>query len=92
MICSNCSFPLERLSGAQAKVLCPRCNTWLDIDPNCGGSCFSCHKTLSKEPVSACTETAGEKSNGKNGGVNLFTRLARALSKAAGSIGRKPAP
>jgi hypothetical protein len=56
MVCSNCSYQLERLSGAQAKVLCPRCNTWLDIDPNCGGSCLACHKTLSAAPASACTE------------------------------------
>src|SRR5476649_1667585 len=56
MVCGNCSFQLDRLSGAQTKVLCPRCNTWLDIDPNCGGSCLSCHKTLKKEAASACVE------------------------------------
>jgi len=56
MVCTNCSFPLDRLSGAQTKVLCPRCNTWLDVDPNCGGSCLKCHKTLKKEATSACIE------------------------------------
>ncbi|MBS1995945.1 MAG: hypothetical protein JSS86_06525 [Cyanobacteria bacterium SZAS LIN-2] len=68
MVCANCSFPLERLSGAQSKVLCPRCNTWLDIDPNCGGSCLACHKTLKAEATSACVETTlvNSKEKGEN--------------------------
>ena len=58
MVCPQCAFPLDRLSGAQTKALCPRCNTWLDIDPNCGGSCLACHKTLKKEAAGACVETS----------------------------------
>ena len=58
MVCSQCAFPLERFSGAQTKLLCPRCNTWLDIDPSCGGSCLSCHKTLRKEATITCTEAS----------------------------------
>jgi len=92
MVCNNCSFPLERLSGAQSKVLCPRCNTWLDIDPNCGGSCLSCHKTLKKEAASACTETSlvNSKENSENFSESrvrknqrpLFARFATIVGKA----------
>jgi hypothetical protein len=78
MVCSNCSYQLERLSGAQAKVLCPRCNTWLDIDPNCGGSCLACHKTLSSAPAKACTETA----EGKQAKENPISRVLAMVARA----------
>jgi len=92
MTCTKCDFPLERLSGAQSKVLCPRCNTWLDIDPNCGGSCLACHKTLKSEPTGACFETSLV--NSKEKGVDfsesgvrknhrtLFSRFATIAGKA----------
>jgi transcription initiation factor IIE alpha subunit len=78
LICSNCSFPLAVNSGATSKVCCPRCNTWMDIDPACFGSCLKCHKTQQSQP-SSCVEpslaklkeeneiscrTAGRKSHG----------------------------
>jgi len=78
MVCSNCSYQLERLSGAQAKVLCPRCNTWLDIDPNCGGSCLACHKTLSAAPANACTEPA----SGTKGKETLISRVVSMAARA----------
>lgn len=55
LICSNCSFPLAISSGSISKVCCPRCNTWMDIDPACFGSCLKCHKAQQSEP-SSCVE------------------------------------
>jgi len=92
MVCTNCSFQLDRLSGAQSKVLCPRCNTWLDIDPNCGGSCLACHKTLKAEATGACFETSlvNSKEKGENFSESrvrknqrtLFSRFATIAGKA----------
>src|SRR3990167_5242515 len=55
LICSNCSFPLTASANSISKICCPRCNTWMDIDPTCLGSCLKCHKTLQSEP-SSCVE------------------------------------
>lgn len=55
LICKNCSFPLAAASNSISKICCPRCNTWMDIDPSCTGSCLKCHKTQQKEP-SSCVE------------------------------------
>ncbi|CAN5545672.1 hypothetical protein BH11CYA1_BH11CYA1_40160 [soil metagenome] len=55
LVCTNCSFPLGPTSGSVSKVCCPRCNTWMDIDPACFGSCLKCHKTKQSEP-SSCVE------------------------------------
>lgn len=55
LICSKCQFPLGLYSKAQISVRCPRCSTWLEIDPTCALSCMSCHKTNQAAPR-ACVE------------------------------------
>jgi hypothetical protein len=55
LVCSSCSFPLTPNSGTTSKICCPRCNTWMDIDPACFGSCHKCHKNQQSEPA-ACVE------------------------------------
>jgi len=51
LICANCNCPLAAPSGQSTGVSCPRCNTWLDIDPACLGSCLQCHKMRQAEPT-----------------------------------------
>jgi hypothetical protein len=95
LICANCSFPLDRLSGAQSKVLCPRCNTWLDIDPNCGGSCMKCHKTMSSAPATSCVETSAKGHDGActqgdhNSSKNVFSALGELIAKARQLLTKK---
>jgi len=49
LICPNCNCPLAPPSGQSTGVACPRCTTWLDIDPACLGSCLKCHKMQQAE-------------------------------------------
>jgi LSD1 subclass zinc finger protein len=55
LVCPNCKCPLQPPSGATTSISCPRCTTWVDIDPACFGSCLSCHKQHQDE-VSVCVE------------------------------------
>src|SRR5579885_1967980 len=55
LTCSNCHLPLSLSSKAQPTIRCPRCNTWMDLDPACLGSCMSCHKAHQADPA-PCTE------------------------------------
>lgn len=55
LLCPNCQF----IVGTSAKAtgtFCPRCNTWLDLDPRCLGSCLSCHKMREANPGPCLTE------------------------------------
>ena len=62
LICSKCQYPLVPPSGQVSTIACPRCNTWLDIDPMCSGSCLGCHK-LHQIKTSACVEELSPKSD-----------------------------
>lgn len=55
LICRNCSFPLAVSAGSISKICCPRCNTWMDIETACLGSCLKCHKAQQNQP-SSCVE------------------------------------
>jgi len=93
LVCTSCSFQLELPSSAAAKVCCPRCNTWVDVDPSCFGSCIKCHKTR-KGDESACTTTSlansketGEISllvKGKNSLRTFFAKFGAFMGKARG--------
>ena len=57
LICPGCKCPIAVASGRSTGMHCPRCNTWLDIDPACnGGSCFKCSVAHQAE-ASVCVET-----------------------------------
>jgi hypothetical protein len=62
LICTKCKCPLVPPSGQATSVACPRCNTWLDIDPACSGSCLGCHK-LHQVQKSTCVEEVSPKSD-----------------------------
>lgn len=57
LLCAHCHYPLSPPSGQATGMHCPRCNTWLDIDPACSGSCISCHK-LHQIESKPCTEAS----------------------------------
>ena len=65
---------------------CPRCNTWLEIEPGCHGSCLSCHKS-SRQDETACVETScgpEEKSTSKKSNKsasNVVKTKQRAIMK-----------
>lgn len=59
LVCPRCRCPLEPPSASSTGMSCPRCNTWLEIDPACSGSCLSCHKLNQKEP-DACVDSGEE--------------------------------
>ncbi len=59
LICPCCKCPLTKPSAASTGVSCPRCLTWVEIDPTCGASCVSCHKLQEAAPA-PCTEADEE--------------------------------
>lgn len=59
LVCPICKCPLDRPAGASTGVNCPRCNSWLDIDPACAGSCITCHKLHEEHSVS-CVDSQDE--------------------------------
>jgi transcription initiation factor IIE alpha subunit len=59
LVCPSCQYPLDPPTGASTGMACPRCNSWLDIDPSCAGSCISCHK-LHEEHSLSCVESEDE--------------------------------
>ncbi len=50
LLCPNCQFLVAEPSQKAAGTYCPRCNTWLELDPQCLGSCLSCHKMQQANP------------------------------------------
>jgi len=44
LICPSCRCPLSPPAAASHGMHCWRCNTYLELDPLCLGSCLSCHK------------------------------------------------
>ena len=59
LLCTSCSCPLPAPASSATGVSCPRCNTWIDLDPLCNGGCISCYKTrgLQKSVTSCTTES-----------------------------------
>lgn len=51
--CPQCKCPLDPPTGYAARVACPRCNTWVEVDSQCTSNCFSCQKS----PKSTTTHT-----------------------------------
>ena len=62
LVCPKCKCPLSAPTGALRTINCSRCNTWLEIDSQCLGTCFSCHK-LKQETLSTCVEPTSEKND-----------------------------
>src|SRR5277367_1287935 len=59
LTCPSCKYPITAPSGRSTGMHCPRCNTWLDIDPLCnGGSCLACHKTYTASSQSTSQSTS----------------------------------
>jgi len=59
LVCPRCQCPLDRPLGTATGITCPRCNSWLDIDPSCFGSCITCHK-LHEEQAASCVASEDE--------------------------------
>jgi len=57
LICPKCLFFVAEPTGKANGTYCPRCNTWLDLDPQCLGSCLSCHKTNQVNPSPCLTDS-----------------------------------
>ncbi|HEY9774979.1 MAG TPA: hypothetical protein V6C81_14540 [Planktothrix sp.] len=57
LVCPHCQCQLDPPSGQSTGMSCPRCTTWLDIDPGCKGSCMACHKA-NQEQSTTCVEAA----------------------------------
>ncbi|MBX9693189.1 MAG: hypothetical protein K2Z81_12445, partial [Cyanobacteria bacterium] len=47
--CTECRFPLSTGGGALNMARCPRCNTWVQLEPSCYGGCMSCSKSSNTE-------------------------------------------
>lgn len=58
LLCPLCKCPLSPPSHQATGMYCPRCNTYVAIDPDCPGSCLSCHKATEAEP-DICVEAEG---------------------------------
>ena len=59
LICPCCKCPLTPPAQASTGVSCPRCMTWVEIDPSCASSCITCHKMQEAAPR-PCAEVAEE--------------------------------
>jgi hypothetical protein len=57
LLCPKCQFIVAEPSAKAQGTFCPRCNTWLDMDPKCLGSCLSCHKMQEANPGPCLTES-----------------------------------
>jgi hypothetical protein len=56
LICHTCQLPIASPPANSATgMACPRCNSWIEIDPRCTGGCLSCHNTRGKDLQSSCT-------------------------------------
>lgn len=60
LLCPNCLFIVAEPSVKATGAYCPRCNTWLDLDPQCLGSCLSCHKMQEANPSPCLTESQAQ--------------------------------
>ena len=81
LVCPNCKCPLLPPSGQSTGMSCPRCNTWLDIDPACSGSCLACHK-LHQITSTACVEPAQQASHTSNSTASPSASEAKSMPGA----------
>ena len=80
LACPLCKCPLAPPSGQASGMNCPRCNTWLDLDPLCLGSCLACHKVNQDSPANCLEEPAASEAKDSCG---------QGAEGAAGALGRK---
>lgn len=87
LICPQCNCPLSPSSGQSTGMHCPRCNTWLDIDAQCKGSCMACHKTLQNDS-SSCVEPVANVSDccSENNQPNVVQREQWAGMASGGAL------
>jgi len=57
LICPNCQYPVTEPFAQALGTGCPRCNTWLELDPICQSSCINCHKLKQKNPSPCLIDT-----------------------------------
>lgn len=56
LICPNCRYALSA-PPSQTQVACPRCCTWLELEPRCNGVCISCHAASKAKNTGSCAST-----------------------------------
>jgi hypothetical protein len=59
LACPNCHCELTPPAASATGMNCPRCITWLEFDPQCLGTCISCHKMQQANPRH-CIEPDGK--------------------------------
>ncbi len=81
--CTECRFPLNPGSGGLNMIRCPRCNTWVQLEPSCFGGCMSCHKASGGQ--SDCGSNTEIGAEGNNNAQNVV-QTKRWANSAAGSF------
>jgi len=79
LVCQSCQYPLDSASKVGTRLLCPRCNSWSDVESDCSGGCLSCHSkaTASKDAANLSCGNSLANSKEKNGIFDAFRGLSK---------------
>ena len=75
LTCPQCKCPLSAPAKSVTGITCPRCNSWVEIDPDCSGSCLSCHQLHSAAASGSCATQHEPLSEADKKGAGLWKAL-----------------